>query len=277
MSVLNQTYTCLECIVVDDASTDNTPAVVQGFDDPRLVYLRHESNRRASAARNTGIAQSQGALIAFLDDDDEWVSYKLEKQVPLLQSLPDDYGMVYSWMDYYDHSGQIIYEVHSTHHGYIFPLVLDRQRIGGCPTLVVRREIVEEVGGFDENLPRGNDGDFIRRVCLHYKVDHVPEVLVKVHVQHGHERISQMTERSIRHAIRGQSTKLEKFADVLPRYPKQTAAIHARLAYHYSQLDEWEQCLRHYWSAFKIYPLSRALLRSLLRTIKYRFTRLARP
>ena len=71
-SVLQQTYLNLQCIVVDDASTENTAQVVYQFEDDRLVYLFHESNRGASAARNTGIAHAKGKLIAFLDDDDEW-------------------------------------------------------------------------------------------------------------------------------------------------------------------------------------------------------------
>ena len=101
-SVLDQTYRHIECIIVDDGSSDETRQVVEEFTDERLVYLRHETQRHASAARNTGIAYSRGELIAFLDDDDEWMSRKLEKQVELLLSLHEKVGMVYCWMDYFD-------------------------------------------------------------------------------------------------------------------------------------------------------------------------------
>ena len=94
-SVLEQTYYELECIVVDDASKDQTEEVISSFEDDRLRYFRHEKNKGASAARNTGIKHAKGELIAFLDDDDEWISTKLEKQVPFLQSLPESFGMVY--------------------------------------------------------------------------------------------------------------------------------------------------------------------------------------
>lgn len=87
-SVLNQTYEDLECIVVDDASSDGTPQVIQTIEDERLVYLRHDRNRGASGARNTGIRAAKSSLIAFLDDDDEWLPEKLVKQVPLLKALP---------------------------------------------------------------------------------------------------------------------------------------------------------------------------------------------
>jgi len=269
-SVLGQTYTNLECIVVDDGSTDDTERVVRQFTDERLVYLRHETNRGASASRNTGIARAKGELVAFLDDDDEWLPAKLEKQVPLIQSLPANIGMVYCWMDYYDNQGQIVKKHRPTYRGYVFPYVLDQQRIGGCPTLLVRRPVIEQVGGFDESLPRGNDGDFIRRVCLEYEVDLVPEVLVKVHVGHDSERISWNDERGIRGAIKGQRIKLTKFKGVLAKYPRQTANIYAIIAYHYSQLDNWSRSFTFYRKAVMTFPFSVKIYTNLLRSLKQR-------
>jgi glycosyltransferase involved in cell wall biosynthesis len=107
-SVLTQTYTNLECIVVDDASNDNTGEVVNSFDDDRLIFIRHDKKQGASAARNTGIKHSKGDFVAFLDDDDEWIATKLEKQVPLLKGLPERFGMVYCWMDYYDANNKLV-------------------------------------------------------------------------------------------------------------------------------------------------------------------------
>lgn len=267
-SVLGQTYTYLECIVVDDASTDDIEQVVKQFKDERLVYLRHETNRQTSAARNTGIAYAKGELIAFLDDDDEWLPTKLEKQVPFIQSLQTNVAMVYCWMDYYDDKGRLVQEHHPMYRGYVFPHVLDRQRIGGCPTLLVRRAVIENVGGFDESLPRGNDGDFIRRICLEYEVDFVPEVLVKVHVGHGHKQITRYDEQGIRNAIKGHYTKLIKFRDQLQKYPKQAANIYASIAHHYSQLDDWQNSLVFYWKALRTFPFSAKVYVSLLRSLK---------
>lgn len=218
-SVLNQTYKDLECIVVDDASSDGTPQVIQTIEDERLVYLRHDRNRGASGARNTGIRAAKSSLIAFLDDDDEWLPEKLVKQVSLLKALPEEYGMVYCWMDYLDNAGHIIQERHPTHRGNVFASVLVKQGIAGCPTLLVRRHVVDAVGGFDESLPRGNDGDFIRRICRVYKVDVVPEVLVRVHVAHGYERITSETDRGIRNHLLAQQAKLDKFPEELRAHP----------------------------------------------------------
>ena len=63
----------MECIIVDDGSSDNTNQIVNSIDDYRLVYIRHPVNKGASASRNTGMKYSRGDYIAFLDDDDEWM------------------------------------------------------------------------------------------------------------------------------------------------------------------------------------------------------------
>jgi glycosyltransferase involved in cell wall biosynthesis len=94
-SVLDQTYPHFELIVVDDASPDNTAEVVKGFQDPRLRYIRHERNRLANAARNTGIRAAKGEVIAFLDQDDMFHPEKLRVHVEYLRGHPD-VGMTYN-------------------------------------------------------------------------------------------------------------------------------------------------------------------------------------
>ena len=210
-SVQRQTYRDLEIIVVDDASDNEISELVASFDDPRIRSFRHELNRGASAARNTGIEHALGEYIAFLDDDDEWLPTKLAKQVRLIQEAPPEVGLVYCWMDHFDPQGRLVYKTHPTLRGYVFGQVLDRPRLGGCPTLLVRRRVFDSVGGFDEDLPRGNDGDFLRRTCLKYSVDLVPEVLVRVNVSQQRERITRFDEQGIRNAIKGQSVKLARF------------------------------------------------------------------
>ena len=93
-SVLNQTFTDLELIIVDDASSDDTEAAVCELQDGRVRYLKRESNGGASAARNTGIAAARGRFIAFQDSDDLWLPGKLSRQMSTLESLPEDVGVV---------------------------------------------------------------------------------------------------------------------------------------------------------------------------------------
>src|SRR3989338_8677774 len=80
-SVLNQTYKDLEVIVVDDGLEKRADETVNSFNDSRLKYIQHPEEKGGSAARNTGIKNSSGEFIAFLDDDDEWLPEKLEIQI----------------------------------------------------------------------------------------------------------------------------------------------------------------------------------------------------
>ncbi len=93
MSVLAQTYANLELIVVDDCSPDETPEVMGAFTDPRVRYIRLETNQKAGRARNAGIAAARGELIAFQDDDDLWLIEKLERQVAALHAAPPEVGL----------------------------------------------------------------------------------------------------------------------------------------------------------------------------------------
>jgi len=271
-SVLAQTYPNFECLVIDDASSDNTGNLVKSFTDKRIRYIYNENHTNASAARNIGLRISGGEFIAFLDDDDEWFPAKLEKQVNLFLSLPPGIGMVYTWMDYYDSAGKVITRHHPVLKGYVFPHVLDEQRLGGCPTLMVRRKVVEAVGGFDENLPRGNDGDFIRRVCLSYDVEYIPEVLVKVHVGHYDRITAKFDKEGIARIITAQKIKLVKFENELSRYPEQKANILASIAYYYSLLPDWSNSLKFYIRSFTRYPFTRkfytSVYHSLIETIR---------
>ena len=221
-----------------------------------MIYYQHNKTKGASASRNTGIKHSKGEFIAFLDDDDEWLSTKLEKQVPLLQGLSERFGMVYCWMDYYNDEGELLHEHHPTLKGNVFHEVLDAQRLGGCPTLLVRREVFDEVQGFDESLPRGNDGDFIRRVCRKYKVDLIPEVLVKVYTRHGYPQIGSNDKKGIENHIFSQLAKIKKFENELKFYPQETENIFFDLARNYAKLGNWRNSVNYYCKGINVNPFS---------------------
>jgi|ETNmetMinimDraft_8_1059916.scaffolds.fasta_scaffold36257_2 glycosyltransferase involved in cell wall biosynthesis len=266
-SVLNQTYSKLECIVVDDASTDETTEVVASFNDDRIRCFRHKINRHASAARNTGIRHSKGELIAFLDDDDEWMDGKLEQQVNLLQKSPQNIGLVYCWMSYMK-SEEELYNNKPILKGYIFKDMIDKQAIGNSSTLLVRRKVIDQIGGFDETLPRGNDGDFIRRVSQKYEVDYVPEVLVRIYSGHGYDRISTNDMQGVVNAIRSQRVKLKKFREELDRYPYQASNIYTAIAFDCGVIMKWGECIFNYIKAISKFPYNLNIYRKILVSIR---------
>lgn len=93
-SVLAQTLTDLELIVIDDGSSDDTAAVVAAIDDPRLRYLPLPRNGGVSAARNAGVEAARASWVAFQDSDDEWPAQRLQRQWQALEQLGPDYGVV---------------------------------------------------------------------------------------------------------------------------------------------------------------------------------------
>ncbi|KQV33364.1 MULTISPECIES: glycosyltransferase family 2 protein [unclassified Rhizobium] len=93
-SVLSQSYTNFELIVVDDASQEDVESLVKGIDDPRIRYIRRPVNGGAAAARNTGLSEARGQFIAFQDSDDLWLPGKLMKQVNLLSGMPRHVGAI---------------------------------------------------------------------------------------------------------------------------------------------------------------------------------------
>ena len=105
-SVLAQTWTEFELLIVDDHSTDGTPAAIARFADGRIRSFRHPRNSGQSKALNTGIGHARGDYLAFLDDDDEWLPGKLAAQVAVLDAAPSGVGLVYCWHDELDEDGR---------------------------------------------------------------------------------------------------------------------------------------------------------------------------
>ncbi|MGH3674663.1 MAG: glycosyltransferase family 2 protein, partial [Mycobacterium sp.] len=253
----------------DDASSPPTERLLDRLSraDERLRWLRHDRPRGASAARNTGLATARGRYVAFLDDDDYWLPGKLEKQMALLDASPSSVGLVYCWFDY--RIGEKVVSGRSPKlEGRIFEHLLERQPLGNSSTLLVPRSVAETVGGFDADLPRGNDGDFIRRVALDHEIRYVPEVLVHVDVGHGLARITDYDRKGVANALAADRAKLRKFERELERYPRQRAAIYGSIGFHHSLLGEWREAQAWFWRGLSSQPLYPGAWRPVLRAVK---------
>jgi len=182
-SVCAQTYTDFEIIVIDDASTDDTPEVVAQFRDKPIKYIRHAENKGGSAARNTGITHSQSEYIAFLDDDDEWLPNKLDMQVALLDSSSDQVGVVYTGNQTIDwETQQVRATIRPTKRGDLSKDLMRYNPVGPTSSTLIRRKCFELVGMFDESLPSFQDYDVWIRISRKFHFENITLPLLKYYV-----------------------------------------------------------------------------------------------
>jgi len=191
-SVLNQSYKNIEHIIVDGASDDETDSVVNGYLDNRLRFIKLDSNWPVVKTFHYGVSLAKGKYITFLDSDDEYVPQKIEKQVALIESLPEEYGMVYCWMTYFDSSNNdsIIRVQKAELRGKVPIDTLIKPTVSGTPTFLFKKTIFDELGGWNEKNPIPTDWELGARYCQRWNVDYVPESLVNVYVNHIYERTS---------------------------------------------------------------------------------------
>lgn len=164
-SALGSSYSNLEIVLVDDGSTDATAAVAKAFAgrDQRVRMFRQQ-HRGVSAALNLGLGQVRGEFVARLDADDLWHPTKLEKQVGLLTADPA-LALAYTFVRYVDGSGRIVRDAAPQRLvGRALCQCLYEGIIGGGSSVVLRRSILDAVGGYDERLSVWED------LILHLKV-----------------------------------------------------------------------------------------------------------
>ena len=182
-SVLAQTYSDFELLVVDDGSTDDTREVVAGIDDKRLRYIGLAKNRGQAAARNTGIKEAKASLIASQDSDDIWLPEKLDMQVSTLRESSPPTGVVYTAYERICGNGSEVLpprrRVPKT--GDVHARLL-RGNFITTQTTLIRRECLEKAGLFDEAQRSMDDWDLFIRLSKDYHFAFVDKVLVKYRV-----------------------------------------------------------------------------------------------
>lgn len=241
-SVLNQTYTDLECIVVDGGSTDETPELLDAIPDNRLRVITRDRPRGLSNARNVAIEQAVGEYILFLDDDDRLYENAIDCLLKTLRNQPPDCAGVYTARRQIDETGE-------THTRRITDGRVDcypHANIGGPSCTLVRAEVFDEIGLFDESLPAVEDADFWIRLFSAYHMIGLDRVLYERRL---HDE--QMTENP-QLVIEGNLKILEKLdTNCSPHIKSQ---LHYSIAHEYAHLEQTATARSYLRRAIREYP-----------------------
>ncbi|AMK75093.1 MULTISPECIES: glycosyltransferase family 2 protein [Methylomonas] len=186
-SVLDQSFQDFELIVVDDGSTDQTSEVVQAFVSEKIKYI-YQSNCGRSNARNRALSLARGYYIAFLDSDDLYLPEKLALQIDYMDTHPD-IGMIYTSAYCINESGERIKDKYDAvvsgwiyeHIAFFVPVTIT------LPTVMVRKQVFDKAGVFDEKMDRFEDTDMWRRISKHFQINGLDQqtCLLRTHQDNG--------------------------------------------------------------------------------------------
>lgn len=173
-SVVNQTYTDFELLIVDDGSTDKGASIAASYPDTRIRVIRKE-NGGVSSARNRGIQEAKGEYIALLDADDQWDMKYLEEQIRMVIDYPKAamWGINFAEMS----EGKLIRKLATAlpdgYRGYVENYFQMQGRVSDLfcsSSVVIRKEVFDKVGVFDERIKYAEDSDMWLRIIVNYPV-----------------------------------------------------------------------------------------------------------
>jgi len=173
-SVLKQTFSDFELIIINDGSTDSTLQILNSINDPKIsVYTIQNSG--PSAARNKGIELARGEFISFIDADDLWSEDKLEKQLSLLLN-DKEYSVAYSLTIYIDEDGKHLHPMTSVNYqGNVYPKIILNNFVGSGSNILVRKSVFYKAGVFNAKLTYGEEWDLLIRLSRICKFAEVKE------------------------------------------------------------------------------------------------------
>ena len=192
-SVLTQSYNSYEVIVVDDGSTDGTEEDLRDRYGSKIRYVWQE-NEGESSARNRGIELARGEYIAFLDSDDMWKPTKIEKQVQVLDGVESDVGFVFSSALVVDRDGnvkepQIVGRIDRDDQS-VSDLIFSPFVFAAASNILVRKEIMDEIGGFDTSVRYGEDWLLVVELVAKWKFSYIDEPLLYYRQYSGNQQNS---------------------------------------------------------------------------------------
>ena len=252
-SVLNQTYQPIECIVVDDGSTDETADVVRRYAPD--VRLLQQTNQRVARARNNGAAQAAGRLLAFLDADDTWAPERVERQWEVLANRPE-LGAVVCATQVVDGFGNPTRVIEQSPDLSVEDLLLWRSgAVSSSSNLLIRRETFDEVGGFDERLTASEDWMMTLRLLSRGALTAIPDPLVRYRVHGANWSLSV---EAIEGGMMGAFAQVFDDPAADPRHRalrrRAYANLHRMLAGSYFSKRQWRPFLRQFALSVRSHP-----------------------
>lgn len=257
LSVLNQDYSNFELFVVNDLPENEYLSLqiknmIDEFSDNRVKYLSYDKNHGSNYARNYGMLHSTGEYIAFLDDDDEWLSTKLRKQVELMEK--DAKLALVACGFYLVKDDKIVGEKPAFNkRNKSISYLLESNYIGGTSFPLLRRNAVLEVGGFDNEMVSCQEYDLWIRLRCDYNFASVEEPLGKYYISGD-----SVYKKSQKRYYLGDKRIIEKYHDLFERY-KKSFNIHLNLmSYNFRVAKAFDYSKEYRRMAVKIRPFSLA-------------------
>lgn len=252
-SVLNQTFSNYEIIVINDGSTDGTREVLKSFVG-KIRYLS-QKNKGPSAARNLGIQIARGDLICFLDADDLWVSDKLEVQVTFMENHPD-IGLLCSDHEEFDHKRIVLQSFLKKKEDSLGSNIIGKIPIDdpflklillnfiSTPTVMVRKKCFDKIGIFDESLRSIEDRDLWLRIAANFSIACLPGICCKRRVHQAN--ISKNKELSLKGRIRVYERNWKLYPTLAPNciWHSQLADTYCQLGYHLLQNNQRKSAMK---------------------------------
>jgi glycosyltransferase involved in cell wall biosynthesis len=247
-SVLGQTFRDLELVVVDDACDDCVIEIVNAFKDGRVRLIRHDSRRGGAAARNTGIRNSCGEYIAFLDDDDEWYPEKLARQMDVMLRAHPEVAGVYTGYRVVDRdSERICGRMIPSHRGNLCEQLLESNPIGGTSSMLLKRSCLDKVGLFDETLPSFQDRDLWIRISREFHFDYVQEPLLNYFLH------SEKVWTNLEALTRGLEIMLEKYGS-FPAFRRQCSYRYFEFGVRFCEAGQTRRAIQSLLKSISLYP-----------------------
>lgn len=254
-SILDQTFQNFELIIVDDGSIDSTNELITKLmkKDSRIKYIKNKKNLGQPKSRNEGIKIAQGEYIGFLDDDDEWLPHKLEKQINKFQSVPENVGLIYCGLRYIHENKNMPKIIIPKLRGNLFTNIL-KENFFGSSTPLIKKECFNKSGFFDGNFLSGEDWDMWIKISKNYEIDCVPEALTLYHV-HGNQMSA-----NFRDTIEGFEKILEKHSADIHKYPSVYSAHLFRLGIFHCLNGDFKCGQKYFSKSIKIKPQMKVYL-----------------